>query len=228
MDNILSFFAILSALSTAIYTFITIKTLLEIKKQRETTYMPQVILGESFYTMINDTENLKEIVFENTKTKIRQKKCSLHIYNIGLASAKNLKFQFKVDTNHYLNLIKENLKDFSTNEKVDGFLFIESNSRQCGHNVPLQLYKEKDFLLPVNIQKSPFKVDIPLYLTELLSIIIFDIDNNYDLIEKLPNFELEIKYDDLYNKTHIEIYSLRFNIFSMSKTDVIFEILKND
>jgi len=227
MTTIVSIFAIIAAISTVIYTFITVKTLKEIKRQRETTYLPNVILGESSYTMKID-ENLKHtsIQFEDTTSKTKTKDCFLNIYNIGLASAKNLNFLFEINDDKFIELIKKNVSEVEIAELGNGFLSIKHKEFNGGHNLAAQKNKSKDFLIPINIENKPYKLELPSYLMTILYLLVYNLEDNYELISNLPHFDLKIKYEDLSNKQHFINYQLKLNIFSMTQTDVIFEILK--
>ncbi|MDN3725552.1 hypothetical protein QRD02_14295 [Aequorivita sp. SDUM287046] len=227
MTTIVSIFAIIAAISTVIYTVITVKTLKEIRRQRETTYLPNVILGESSYTMlIDDKLKHNSILFEDIKSKIKSKHCFLNIYNIGLASAKNLKFTFNINDQEYIKLASKNIDGLEISEMGNGFLSIEHKELKSGHNLSAQKYREKDFLIPINIENKSFQLELPNYLMSILFLLVYNLEDNYELLEELPYFELKIEYEDLSNKTHWINYQIKFNIFSMTKTDVIFEILK--
>ncbi len=227
MTTIVSIFAIIAAISTVIYTIITVKTLKEIKRQRETTYLPNVVLGESSYTMeIDESLNHNSIMFEDSTTKMKTKNCYLNIYNIGLASAKNLKFLFKINDNKFIDLAKENVNGIEISEMGNGFLSIKHKQLNSGHNLATQKNSTKDFLIPVNIENKPFQLELPYYLMSILFLLVYNLKDNYDLLSNLPHFDLKIEYEDLSNKEHFINYQLKFNIFSMTQTDVIFEILK--
>lgn len=225
LQIITTFFAIISALATVIYTFITIKTLKEIKLQRETTYLPNLVLGDSFFTMyISENLNLNDIEFEEINSKKRLKDCKLKIYNIGFASAKDVKVSFEINNESFFQIIKENYPDFKIELKND-FVFYEYDKLREGHNLLAQTSKEIEFLLPVNNNTEPFYVEIPSYFIRILSLITYKIDD-YDILQELITFKFNIKLKDLANKEHNVSYLLGFNIFSMSKTDTIFEIVK--
>ncbi|MFI8606659.1 hypothetical protein ACIGCP_19490 [Cellulophaga baltica] len=227
MTTIVSIFAIIAAISTVIYTIITVKTLKEIRKQRETTYLPNVILGESSYTMLaNDNLNHSSILFEDIRSKIKSKYCYLNIYNIGLASAKNLKFTFNINNDKFIDIANKEIEGLSISKLKNGFLSMDYKQYKSGHNLTAQTNREKDFLIPVNIENKSFQLELPSYLVSILYILTYDIENNYEVLKDLPNFDLEIEYEDLNNKKHWIGYKLSFNIFSMTKTDVIFEIKK--
>jgi hypothetical protein len=227
MTTLVSIFAIIAAISTVIYTFVTVKTLKEIKRQRETTYLPNVVLGESSYTMKID-KDLKHnsIQFEDVTTKIKTNDCFLNIYNIGLASAKNLNIIFEINDNKFIELIKENISEVEIAELGNGFLSIKHKEFNGGHNLAAQKNKSKDFLIPINIENKPFKLELPSYLMTILYLLVYNLEDNYELISDLPHFDLKIKYEDLSNKQHFINYQLKLNVFAMTKTDVIFEIIK--
>ncbi len=227
MTTIVSIFAIIAAISTVVYTIITIKTLKELKRQRETTYLPNVILGESSYTMLIDSNlNHNSIQFEDVNSKIKTKNCYLNIYNIGLASAKNLNFTYEIDNENIIKLASENVKKLAINELKNGWLSIDYKEFKSSHNLLAQKNREKDFLIPVNIENRPFQLELPSYLLSILYILTYDIEENYELLQNIPEFSLKIEYEDLNNKKHWINYQLKFNIFAMTKTDVIFEVRK--
>lgn len=220
-------FAIISALATVVYTIITIRTLKEIKIQRETTYLPNLVLGDSFFTMyINENLSLDNIEFEELDSKIKSKKCNLKIYNIGFASAKDVKVKFEIDNEKFFQIIKDNYPTFEI-EKLNNPQFISYKYEKIRemHNIIAQSSKEIEFILPVNTNSTPFLVEVPAYFIRILSLITYKIDD-YDILQDLPTFNLNISFKDLANKKHSISYQLGFNIFSMSKTDTIFEIIK--
>jgi hypothetical protein len=227
MTTIVSIFTIIAALSTVIYTIITVRTLKEIRKQRETTYMPNVILGDSGFTMcINESLDFETISFEDVKTKEKSKECYLNIYNIGLASATDLSFKFEFNDQSLAKIATDSIPKLHIEILSNGFISIDYKNLQTAHNLYGQKYFSKDFLLPVNIDNSSLRLNLPSYVIYVIYFLVYKIDDNYDILKNLPDFKLLIEFIDINDKKFVKSYNLNLNIFPMTKTDVIFEILK--
>ncbi|MDI9870594.1 hypothetical protein [Flectobacillus roseus] len=248
LTDLASLCTALSAGATAVYTFITYRTLKEIENQRETTYKPEIIVeGCHFY--LYSTKG-KKLDFPTEYSLVRKPKgyisdakyseFSFKIYNIGFASAKNIQFEFLpkseeiVRLNHCLQFIesKNKVQIIQHNDSIEFKRFDDSSDLPKGnHSISGQNSRTLNHLLPVNIDNKPFNIYIPTYLLLMHSLKIFYSSNpikNTDILRSPFTFILNIKYQDIGNKMHEKNFNIMINDFGSSQELAFGEFVVNE
>ena len=229
MDELVKIFGIVSAIATAIAAFLTFRTLKEVKTQRESMYMPDIIIEEKQF-FIYGAETSKGISFcefsiEKKKhghlsEKFAFSKFSIDIFNIGLATAKKVEVNFTFNTEKsILNIenINKNIplsKAVKINKTKTGIEFIGGeDSLKSGsmHFINNQLQTKINHVLPINISDTPFKVELPMFILELYTTTIsqFWIDESQNReFPDFPPIKVKFTYLDIGNKKHKKKYQL--------------------
>lgn len=231
MTVIVSIFTIVSALATVIYTIITFRTLKEIKAQREATYRPDIIIDEGLFYIYSFKDENGEFPSEYTYGKkqqdyysenLRMNSFGMNLFNIGLAAAKEVKIKYSFDLDKIFTTIIEQNKALP-NDKIINIIkndntleFIPSDNcvgSKCNsiHFINSQLNREFNHILPTNITNNPIKLNLPTYILEMHSILIYNFWLNETEIKKFPEIPvitLNISYLDIGNKSHSKEYEL--------------------
>jgi hypothetical protein len=118
---------IIAGISTLIYTIVTLRTLNELKIQRESTYYPEIIIVDQLFHFYFDSE-INEIktefdtfdfvsdkFYENIEdNSIVYKYPKIRLYNIGLGPAKNIKLNLYYKPDELISIVnkmQDNLSD---------------------------------------------------------------------------------------------------------------------
>lgn len=233
-------FSTLSLLATLITAIATFWTVTEVKKQRESSYHPELYLSNQnvyFYGRKYDdiflpfdysTEPIEINHFEYRTGKI-----SIELHNVGFAVSKAVSFQWEFDIKTALEQIeKNNLSDFFHIEHNIGLEIAVPQTRyKHFHMVENQLRGgELNYIMPTTVQGTPTRLYIPscyidLYLVHLSSALSFYQEKteennefgiqNYDSKDFTPLL-LNLSYRDLQGKAHLKRFKLEFSFSSIT------------
>lgn len=222
--------ASISAVGTLISALIYYYTLKEIRKQRETTYVPHVIIEEIPFIVkgirkeeivfpgLWDNNNIfsKEID-EYNREKYYSSEFYLKTYNIGFGTAKKISGRFSYDADGFienlnkLNSITESNKQIFI-DKGENFIEFKTMNKGLSYLNKSFLYKNEDKrlinnILPININANFTPINIPKSFLELLNIqvhLIISNSNNtkIDFELKKPELFFEYSYYDISNKLY--------------------------
>jgi hypothetical protein len=235
---------IISSISTIIATVFAWRTVIEMIKQRKTTYMPELIL-EKYASSNEDKEKDEEYVSIFNHNVLFNKVAFsginfLKLYNIGLGAAKEIKMSWNIKIDDILEYIQQN--DLENKYKIQ----IKNNYEYLFINnfIPYDISKlviyEPHYLLPINVENTPSYIQVPIWYL-ILMLIAIDIIYNKDNLENDINLKsfiskLRIEYKDIANrKTLIKEYILKPRISDFLFDDYVdenylihayFEILK--
>lgn len=230
---------IIASVGTFISAIIAIYTLLEIKKQRLSTYKPQLLL-KSFIVYINKsplclesdelllfkTENFNEYK-NDTKTKKEFEISSLYkIENLGFGIAKNIKVSWIFDMQKALKILeKEFSQDFYFDEdKPLNYYFLhkksDANFQTSFINERIKI-QTTDYIAPINVKEHTHYHTIPkdiivihflyfIFKNKLLETVNKNTYGSY--FENFPKVELKVQYYDLNKKKYINNYKFKTSI----------------
>jgi len=229
-------FQIFGSLATAGAAFAAFWTIREVKKQRESTYQPNVIIeGSNFHVNL---ENYPFKFLRNDYSAIDDTS-SIHLRynNIGFASASDVKFKFDINYHRYLKKIRkasERLKLPVEFKEEDNILFIRSekyefenefrNINDSKHDerfffTELARYnKYKHCILPIHIDNSPNKLEFPDDLKFVISMYFLLHNLDEELSLSSINFYLDLSFKDIGNKVHNERFEVVIMFFSLDGT----------
>jgi len=225
---IVTFVTAIATFVTAIATFLTVW---EMKKQRQQSNMPNIVLlpDKRFYlyraTTLNNYQywywhntNLQET---NQVETIRHMQFDIDLFNIGVGSAKNVKFKYKINSKDVTKFLDD--IGIVSVEKLD----LESDtlnfSAKFG-NDPLGTSVGKidiDFsqtFIPKTDEKAN-KLKLPMIYLSLFNAFILSIlqkKNTTDYFDKFPSLTLSMTYQDIANKEYKKDFKIYFKLDSMA------------
>ncbi|WNM18600.1 hypothetical protein [Flavobacterium capsici] len=234
----LNLFTIISSIATAIAVGIGLYTLVEVRKQRESTYKPQLIIEEFSFGL--DTINYPYKIHFYDSNKILgiptepSNKINLNCLNIGFATASNVKFKFGCDIEKYVKIIKKFNNEFVANGNPNNFDIIKlSYSKNqnliLGESIkyPSEIYLNHteygnnlkfDYFLPVTIDSNPIRIEIPYFILYLFKVLFYYSLNSKFKVKTNFSFYLETTYLDIANKRHFKKFNFNINpVFNGSK-----------
>lgn len=243
IDSNFDWFSSLTLLATLVTALATLWTVKEVKKQRETSYHPELYLGNQsiFFYSLKYKETF--LPFNYTIEKLDEHEdnlsnnyVSIDLHNVGLAVAKAIDYKWEFD-------IKTAIEQIDQVNRV-GFFHIhydkglEISVPQIGyknnHVVSNQLRQSNiTYILPSSFQKPQTKINIPssyidLYLIFLCSSLNYysgKEDKNEEVkthdidFENFPSLFLNLSYKDLNGKTHLKKFKLKFSFFRISSPE---------
>lgn len=233
MENFIEFctdykvlFEITSSVATAIAVFIGLVTLLEVRRQRETTYKPQLIIEEFLFELNTSkypfkiiNNGLNEFIGVNTGSEV---KLYLNSLNIGFATASNIEFEFGCDIDKYLKIISDYNKKLDNGltkndfEKINlqfskkqGMILVESkSSKSIGSAISTKHLVYSNYLLPATIQPNPLRLEVPSYILFLHQVLFYyQLNSNFELLDDFK-FNVKASYLDISNKRHFKNFNL--------------------
>ena len=207
-----------AALLTAIIVFFT---LIEMKRQRQSTYKPNLMfkpvsfsLSASFTDVLQYTISSKGNESSNDKMHAR---LFSEIYNIGLGSAKNLAVTWTFDYKKSIERIENEDSKLGVSISIDNDFLKIKEKNEMWINLVNDLNQNTDYLLPTSITSEPGKVRIPTSYVHLLSLyFIFCIYNDPEIespleLKDFPELKMIIKYQDIEEHYHIKKYRIESN-----------------
>ena len=232
------FLLIFTGIGTFISALIAVFTLMEVKKQRLSTYKPDVLI-KAFTVSVSKSPLQKEndellqykvsdyndysVNFNELEFEISPK---YKVENFGFGVAKNVECQWQFDTKKAIKLIQEilpNTYSFSFYEEINSYFLnnlLDSDFHYAENaNIKCQ---NIDYIAPFNVQKHYQYHTIPpiIIFSHYLFLIfrnkLFEQNaNNFHIFDfydyKFPKPILSIKYNDLNNKTYQKKYKFKLN-----------------
>jgi hypothetical protein len=227
--ELVSAFSSLAALLTAIIVFFT---LIEMQRQRESSYKPDLVFKPIDYSFsANFTCPLEYRIsseIDNDEGNKAQYNPSAKIYNIGLGPAKNLCLTFDFDYQKAIRLVKELTENVDGNFGLtisleDMFLKIVIKDGGCTWvEITNDLRLDEDYLLPVSTVKEPTVLSAPHSYVLLLGFYsIFHAYKNYEEeippdLRAFPELKMTAKFNDIGKKTYRKNYGIDSSYRSIS------------
>lgn len=205
----------ISLIVSLFVSLILLWTLLEMKNQRRSMYMPDLYVQNQSFKI----ETKKNRDFSWKYNNRSSSNFSLTISNIGLGTAKNIEIKWFYELSKLLNIIKKLDKNklFEIREEGD-FIRIEENKSNRLINLKCRSYNE--IFLRTN---EKMYIDVPLAFKELFSMIIYlavnsDLKISCEYIKKIPNPVIKISYEDIGKNKITKTVSLDINTNMFSKS----------
>lgn len=198
------------ALATLALAFFGYRSVREMKKQRESAYMPELILKKS---------NALQIDYK-TFDLHRKSNLDIECYNIGLASAKYIAIKWNIKYSEFLDKFKKmDMKDIDLCINDDSISLSYPSSHTSSRKWHKTMSTEMVFsrclyCLPIDVNKTPLYLSIPETYLYLLSLLLYLnlYENNIGTLETPPDIHLNLEYQDIGNNTHIKEFLVRFKI----------------
>lgn len=229
-SNYDSVFNVLSSIATALAVFIGVYSIYEVRKQRESTYKPDLIIEEKLFEMSERNQDLRFFYDGEEMNNLNLGIARFHLccYNIGFASAKKIKCEFIFNANSYIKKINKNLKALSRENEITfqfggdkKFMKIVSNNSVFA-NQTLALKNgfkiNKNLILPVSVANEPIKIEIP-YTILLLFIMkqYYSFENEHADDDFDFNFTFKISFYDIGNVKRSKTYKIYFYSIASGK-----------
>lgn len=216
--------AIFTLLATFVTSAVTFWTVYEFRKQRKNVYIPDLYLEDQILYVYKARNrfifSIKEDLEEGSVNFNFISPCPINLFNIGFASAKNIKCKWDCDIRKIIELINtidsENVGEIKIN--ASGILeFSKSHWRSI--DVP-QISSLINFILPSKENDKITSVYFPFLILELYALLhqtFFEAFENttkkenlrFTNLGKFPPVNLEISYKDLTNKLYRKNFLLK-------------------
>lgn len=184
-------------------------TLLEIKKQRESMYKPDLCVpSQIFYASKNSNDFIWKRGLKEFKLKIS---------NIGLGTAKNIRIVWEYKLNEMIEIIKKIDKESQFKiKKGDNFLEIETENMHKSIN--LQCLSFNDWYLKNN---DSIEISFSSVYADLFSIFNYLLIKEQKIIfsqyhNKFPFPRIKISYEDIGNRKITKTILLKISPFMYS------------
>lgn len=241
---------LLASIGTFISAIIALYTLIEVKKQRLSTYKPEILI-KSFLVYINKsplflesdelllfkTDNFNEYKNDKTQKKEFEISCLYKIENLGFGLAKNIKVTWFFDMEKALKIFEKEFNEdfyFSQHKPLKYYFLHKKNDEnfQISFINENKITQVTDYITPINIKEHTHYHTIPEGIVTI-HFLYYIFKNN--LIEKssktiynaefenFPQVKMKIEYYDLNNKKYTNNYKFKTSIVSTqheNKTDM--------
>jgi hypothetical protein len=220
-SDIIGLFSGVATSGAAIATFLTVR---EIKKQRESSYLPDLCIDPftlKVYGQIS-TKDILSFEFSEVDTKNgtvndenKRRNIAFKIKNIGLGVAKKINFAWEFDCDKFVEIIK----------KIDGYDSTLPNSFaiRCGKAL---LTVDEDMSSMSPLHAASMKIPFIIWAHYLFYFCLqYETKNNYfpdysaGVLSKLPKPKLTITFADIQNKIHKKEIFFLFNIMGDKATN---------
>ncbi len=218
------FITAVTAFATIRYVWISSKTLREIKLQRETTYLPEIIINSTPFYLKCENEYGFPVQYnlssDKTLSSINENftilTIPIRVYNIGFGSAKKVHFKFDFDVKKAISILQNKKIHLKGGLEHDFKFDYDSNSIMVsGINgqsyFPISLDNQfNSYLLPVNIDRSGADFDLPLHISSMYAIYSFIWRVNHQLMKdcSFPPITIHVNYSDINNKDFNKIFEV--------------------
>lgn len=243
-DKYILLIQVLANIGTFLGSLVAIFTLYEMKKQRECSLKPDIVVENINFLYINGDNNSDKISMtpynwrvdesvlpQNKEIKYNTSTFALKLYNIGLEVAKNINITWNFDIEYFINFLDDYYSeefifmfddDYNSDLRLlDGASLVKLDG--LNHNYYFEYLNNHD--------NSTVKVDFCLLYTKLVSAWLFykfqygleSADELNQLLEEfmnLPKLEMHIKYSDITNKIYHKKYVFDFDIICFSKSKI--------
>jgi hypothetical protein len=215
LSELISAISSVAAFVTAIIVFFT---LLEMIRQRQSSYKPDLVCKSTqFYVSADVTGTLQYTISteDNGDKGDRNRRYPQgRIFNIGLGSAKSLNLTWRFDHERAIEDVKRlNLELGLSLFVKDNILTIKGKSGGNYINLANAYLQNIDYILPVSITNKPVSIDIPFSYVHLLSIysifqIYNDSGNPLNFLSSFPHIWLTIKFKDVGGRIYKKKYGV--------------------
>jgi hypothetical protein len=233
ISNVVACLTAIAALITAIATILTAR---QIKKQRETTYHPDLaFLKKHVYAYSSQSDlgipttwmeyNPEQ---ENTATDKLSHSYTITLYNVGFGAAKNIEVSWDfpmLEMVNHVNTLAQHALQPAYHKYENGMLSLESTkfpkrtmiwkNERVGDRI--------GYLLPAHINKEGVALRIPFTFIHLSSCYLYfalSVERpsppNIINLEDVPPLTVNLKFDDIAGETHRTSFDIHLELVSAS------------
>jgi len=227
--------AVSSCVGTFLAALATLWTVREMKKQREATYQPQIVLSRVSFECTAEPATgglLPDLWRKKANNKNKpDEPCGLiegvlvPAHNIGTGAAKDVDITWSFPIDDLVEQINKLAQRTLTKAYFvydRGMLSIKSDV-VLGHTIMWENERKNsiDYMLPASIEENPRMVRLPTAYTYLTSALIFlalrDKDNPKGLPE-IPTIQIAFEYTDIGGKKHKVSHQIVFQLEAASQS----------
>ncbi|MES2284045.1 MAG: hypothetical protein V4547_00070 [Bacteroidota bacterium] len=240
MSSNIDWFSSLTLIATLITALATLWTVREVKKQRETSYHPELYLGNQAVFFYGHKWEDKFLPFSYSTEEIKDgddsswsNSITIDLYNLGFAVSKAVEYKWDFDINEAIEQIHSTnrAKYFNVNYQKGLEISVPSIKYQQFHMVGNQLRKGNiNYILPSSIEKIPAKIIVPscyidLYIIFLMNALGYYEEKKDDVqqrnidLDNFPPLILTLTYKDLHGKTHSKKFKLQFSFSTITSPE---------
>lgn len=212
------------------YTIILqVESIKELKKQRESTYRPELYVGEKSIELYYKTSDGTHFTFESSNVKGSVRSPRLDVYNLGSGAAKAVVFSWDFDVKAIIDQISEISEGFCTVESSShGSVYVKipslnletlSMSGRGGQNF------NSNFILPASFGTATTTIGTP-YVYDLLFVVFHCCCFEYfvkkgrkgisSYWEKFLCPTLKITYLDIQNNFFEKTFEIKYSVSTMA------------
>ncbi|MBM9578646.1 hypothetical protein JWG45_15985 [Leptospira sp. 201903070] len=238
MENLLPIFKeiiiILSSIGTFLSALFAVWTIVEIKKQRESAYRPEIMLDSFLAHLFWDRALSDDSFFyykidkikQNNEGEILNRPRKIYIdyilQNIGLGTAKYIKCNWVYDIQKALNILSSVLPTELEieNDGEESYLIRNTNNGSIQY---LSFFQEGvqsiDYILPETLGRHGKGEVLPEIVANILTYYLVykyklylkeTISNSLDDFAEFPTLSVFIEYLDVANKVYYKEFALKF------------------
>ena len=241
---------VLANIGTFISSLVAIFTIYEMKKQREGSLRPDIVVENISNIYINENNNNDSISIAPYTWRIDKKDqppekeiksfiegtFDFKLYNIGLEVAKNINITWNFDIEYFVTFLakyqSEDFKFYFDDDYNSDLLLLADSGliRMDGlnHNYYFEYMR--------NYDNNIMKVDFCLIYNKLVSFWLFmkcknELENKDEIVQlfeefkNLPKLEMHIKYSDISNKIYHKTYVFDYSIICFTKSEIVLQSL---
>lgn len=219
--NISNWIALGSSIGAMIAASVALFTLLELSRQRRSTYKPDLcLLRNAFAVKWGAFPSSAPIPPDWTPRRPPQHASahipSIPLVNVGFGAAKKAKAKWRFDSD---SMMKE--VNHLAQKTFQAFYFVENDSMLTVKADGKTVYGaskadtwEFEYVLPVSVEASGREVSLPASYVALVSAYLFLCvkDSRIFTDIKVPDIELELSYSDIGKGQHHSMHRLQCNI----------------
>ena len=221
------------SIASVLVALVTYGTILEIKKQREQSYMPELIIDNGKKFNLYTTEDIQFMYWHENKVKEIKEITTTFVYdftldcfNIGRGTAKYINVRYEIDFNKMKSAIENTGRvsidkigiDENNNTSFNGKF---GDTRPLGFGSINDLHLEYIFIHDRN--EDAFKISLPkIYLSLFDAFILSEVysgnEHWMENISKFPAIKLKMSYKDIANKVYPKEFTISFKVHSAAIT----------
>lgn len=233
-NEIKNWIIIIAGVGTFLSALVAMFTLVEIKKQRLSTYKPELILdsfcsklyAKDFLSKNDDLRYITSKYRENNQKKIIENNRQIYIYyllqNIGFGTAKYIIGEWYFDYKKAMKILKKHIPhNFEIQSNTDSYFIKNLETDALLVFFKSSLSKDSiDYILPEQTEENGKGQAIPSIISDIFTYyIVFKYNINtglnndpiYEEFKDLPKPKFQVQYKDFNGKKHSKKFELTIN-----------------
>ncbi|WP_163401514.1 hypothetical protein [Flavobacterium fluviatile] len=235
---------IFAGIGTFLSALVALYTLFEVKKQRKSTYKPELFLDSFYFDLVTNpffVKKEKMMHFKNRdkgeKANKKKKENKSHIYvkykleNLGFGFGKLIECKWEFDYNKAIKELKKIAPEEIIWDKILEYTSIQRNDGFYDSFNYKDLEVQKiDFIAPHNINNEEKKETFPhsiikiyvYYLIFKYELDVIEAKNfHHEEFKSLPQIKLKLSYKDLNGGIYRKTLKIKLNAFSYQIEDIM-------